>query len=66
MAKIKFGGFGIIGIIMWMFGIKIQRPVKRIKRGRSAKYKIMARAIGKKGNQGFWKQPAKKGRRKRR
>jgi hypothetical protein len=52
MVTRKSAGFSFIGIIFMIMGIKVQRPVRKIKRGRSFKYKVFCKMIAGSGNKG--------------
>jgi len=41
----KSNGFKFLGFIFLLMGIKVQRPVRRIKRGRSFKYSMICKLL---------------------
>jgi hypothetical protein len=49
MAK-KSAISSILKVFFLMLGIKFQKPVKRIKRGRSLKYTVASKVLAKTGN----------------
>lgn len=52
MVKRKSSGFKFLGLIFLLMGIKIQKPVRRVKRARSFKYKVICKLLAGHGRKG--------------
>lgn len=52
MVKRKSSGFKFLGLIFLLMGIKVQKPVRRVKRARSFKYKVICKLLAGHGRKG--------------
>ena len=52
MVKRKSSGFKFLGLIFLLMGIKVQKPVRRVKRARSFKYKVICKLLAGHGKRG--------------
>ncbi|MDD4008951.1 MAG: hypothetical protein PHQ67_03955 [Fermentimonas sp.] len=52
MARRKSSGFKFLGLMFFLLGVKVQKPVRRVKRTRSFKYRLICKLLAGHGRKG--------------